>query len=277
MGSSLSDLVSVVDVTCSHCRVVQIKVPKALSNRDVMCSACSEAQKDREAAEEEAERQRRAAQQHAAERERRAAAVAELLHQVGANPWEHGHATLLNFDMAEAGAAPVAATRAFLDAVLTAGRYTPVTGLYLFGDTGPGKTHLAVAAARALLLEPRIDPDEIVFDHALTLIGEIQDTYSTGASTKAVIDRRINARVWILDDLGTEAPSDDVARRLTEIFTQRALRPTLVTSNVSPDQLEKRHASLSRVQSRLGPRYFRTVHVKGRDRRFDRPSAEVSR
>ena len=248
-------------------------MPKAFARSGILCGECRE----KEHAEEEAERQRRAAQLRDAERERRAGCLAELLERVGANAWEHQHATLENFDPSEAGAAPVAAVREFVAAVRRAGPYTPVRGLYLFGDTGPGKTHLAVAAARELLLDPSIPVDDVVFDHALALITEIQDTYNTGASAQSILDRRINAKVWILDDLGTEAPSDDAARRLTLIFTQRAMRPTIVTSNLAPDLLEQRHPALGRVQSRLGPLYFRTVHVKGRDRRFDRPSTEVSR
>jgi hypothetical protein len=55
------------------------------------------------------------------------------------------------------------------------------------------------------------------------------------------------------------------------IFTERAGRPTLVTSNDPPERLEERHREYFRLQSRLGTAYFRTVPVRGRDRRFDAP------
>lgn len=236
-------------------------------NPNARCPECeTAAERDREERERESLRHARAA-----ESERRQEGILDLLHQAGVNAWDHGHATLDNFDPVDAGAAPVQAARAFLADLRAAEQYTPVRGLYLVGDTGAGKSHLAVAVARALLLDPAIRPEEVVFDHALRLIGQIQRTYSNEESADAVLARRINARVWILDDLGTEAPSADVVRRLTEIFTERAMRPTLVTSNLAPDQLEARHSEFFRVVSRLGPRYFRTVRVPGRDRRFIAP------
>lgn len=221
------------------------------------------------------------ARQEAALREReRAEVVAErtgrihhLLKSAGANPWEHGSATLDNYDASDSGPGPIEAIRTFVSLTREAGPWTPVRGLYLFGDTGIGKTHLAVAALREFLLDPDWSPSDVVFDHAVSLIAAIQDTYNTEESTQQLLDRRINARVWILDDLGSERASEDVVQRLTLIFTERAMRPTLVTSNDAPDRLEQRHAELKRVQSRLGPAYFRTVKVKGHDRRFDRSTA----
>lgn len=197
--------------------------------------------------------------------------ILEYLRSSGVNPWAHGRCTLDGYDASESGTGPVAAVREWLDAVRTADRYEPVRGLYLFGPTGCGKTHLAVGALRELLIDPAFPADSIVFDHALSLITRIQDTYNTRESTEAILERRIRARVWILDDLGTEKPSDDVVRRLTMIFTEREGRPTLVTSNIAPDALEQRHPEFFRLVSRFGPAHFRVVQVQGRDRRFDRP------
>lgn len=192
--------------------------------------------------------------------------ILDNLKKAGVNVWDHHDASLDSFDSSECGPVPVEAARTFIAAVKAAGKYDQVRGLYLWGDTGAGKSHLAVSIARELLLDQDFG-GEVVYDHALRLIGRIQRTYSSDESADAVLDRRINAGVWILDDLGTENPSADVVRRLTEIFTERAMRPTVVTSNLDPAALEARHSELFRVSSRMGPRYFRTVEVKGRDRR----------
>lgn len=191
-----------------------------------------------------------------------------ILNDAGGNPWEHGHATLDNFDGSECGPEPRIWAGQFASAVLDAGMYDPVRGLYMWGETGPGKTHLAVAVVRKLVEERYRYP--IVFDHAAELIARIQDTYGRkDASTFDVLEKRFTAGLWVLDDFGTERPSDDVVRHLTLIFGRRALRPTLVTSNLSPATLDTERPDLMRVLSRLGPKYFRVVEVKGRDRRFD--------
>ena len=202
-------------------------------------------------------------------REERQAALLDLIAAAGANPAEHRDATLSNFDSGECGSAPVNAALDFVGATKASGRFDPVRGLYLWGPTGSGKTHLAVGILRALLLDLSVNPAEIVYDHAAELIARIQDTYNTKASTVDLLERRFRARLWIVDDLGTERASDDVARHLTLIFTKRALRPTVVTSNLSPEQFERKRPELVRVVSRLGPGYFRTEEVRGRDRRFD--------
>jgi DNA replication protein DnaC len=195
-----------------------------------------------------------------------------LLERAGANPAEHGRSTLDNYD-SRAGERPVQMARQFLEDARSAGQYDPVRGLYLYGGTGTGKTHLAVAVLREVLSDPAWRPDDVVFDHAAELLARIQSTYGGNGDTFAILERRFAARLWILDDFGTERSSDDVARHLTLIFTRRAMRPTLVTSNLSPQQMESSRQELARVVSRLGPAYFRHAEVKGADRRFARGAA----
>jgi DNA replication protein DnaC len=218
----------------------------------------------------EVEEQRRQAEDEgmAEARKVREAQLLELLARAGANPNEHGRATLANWDAAGATLAPVTAARQFLEEVRAAGKYEPVRGLYLYGGTGTGKTHLAVGVVRELLTDLTWRPESIVYDHAAELMSRIQSTYS-GGNTFDLLERRFDARLWVLDDLGTERGSDDVARHLTLIFTRRAMRPTLVTSNLSPAEMERHRPELARVISRLGPSYYRHAKVAGRDRRFD--------
>lgn len=233
------------------------------------CVECNDIEK----AEQEATTRAEAAARWEFEKQKRESEILGRLHSAGANPWEHGAATLDSFDTGEKSDTAVTAVREFTTQTKEAAQFDPVRGLYLFGNTGCGKTHLAVAALREFLVDPSFVPREIVFDNANALMAEIQDTYNTQNSTMDIIRKRIDAKVWILDDLGTERASDDAVTRLTLIFTERALRPTLVTSNNSPATLEQRHPEFKRVQSRLGPAYFRTVEIKGRDRRFDKAAA----
>lgn len=228
-----------------------------------VCQECAEAEAKREAEAEAGARRQEA--------EDRAGSILELLHAAGCNPWEHGRATFETFE-ATSGFDPLNQARLFVARTLHAGRFEPVPGLYLMGPTGTGKTHLLVAIARELLLEPTFPANGLIFDHAANLITEIQDAYSASdRSVREVKRRRIEAPVWLLDDLGTERPSDDVARILTEILTLRALRPTAISSNHPPEELESRHPELWRIGSRLGPAYFHRAEVLGQDRRHAPP------
>lgn len=233
--------------------------------RPAKCPSCAE----REAVTDAALQRQAEAEAAARTKSEREYRILEYLERAGANPAEHGRSTLENFDDAEAGQLPVKYARRFVEEARAASRYDPVKGIYVHGGTGAGKTHIAVAVMRDLLMDPAFTPTDVVFDHAAELMARIQNTYGGKGDTFELLEHRFNARVWILDDLGTERSSDDVARHLTLIFTRRALRPTLVTSNLSPEQLNANRPELGRVTSRLGPAYFRYCEVRGRDRRFN--------
>lgn len=235
---------------------------KELFPRDV-CDDCIEA--DRRTEREIANAQSRHTLR--LETNDRETSIADLIKAAGANPWEHGSSSFDNYD-SESSPKALGRARGFAAATRSAAKYEPVRGLYLYGDTGTGKTHLGVAVMR-WLIENDYPADRIVFDHSADLIARIQDTYGKKeASTMDVVDRRIDAGLWILDDFGTERASDDVVRHITLIFTRRALRPTLVTSNYGPETMMTERPELFRAVSRFGPRYFATVPVTGQDRRF---------
>lgn len=237
---------------------------RALTSVPPFCGDCSEKRDEAVAREERKRLEKRRREEHEARKER----IHELLHESGANPWAHGHATLEAWDPSDAGKKPVEAATRLLDDVRDAGEYDPVRGLYLHGPTGAGKTFLATGVVRELLIDGW-SPETIRMDHAAAFITEVQDCYGSERSVIDVKEKRERARLWVLDDLGTERPSDDVVRVLTEILNRREGRATLITSNLPPQKIGERHPELARVVSRLGPRYFEVVKVEGRDRRHD--------
>jgi DNA replication protein DnaC len=150
-------------------------------------------------------------------------------------------------------------------------------GLFLTGSRGVGKTHLAVALMRELILatQPvyqggayRIDLQKMpLFVSVPELLLEIRETFHTsGVSEKAVIDKYSWVDVLVLDDLGAGNTSDWVLQTLYTIMDRRyreELR-TIITSNLSIEEIEEKLDD--RVASRVVG-MCRVCILRGRDRR----------
>lgn len=200
--------------------------------------------------------------------ENREAKLAALLEAAGVNVKKHGDCTIESWEGVESNK-PIQAANDFVREAVGATKADRVRGLYLCGDTGVGKSHLATGIVRAFLLSPRIDPARVVFDRASRLITEIQDTYNSGHTGK-VLDKRERAQLWVLDDFGAEKATEDVLRILTDLMSAREGHANVLTSNYEPGQIAERWQSdgLVRLASRLGPENFLAVRVRGRDRRL---------
>jgi DNA replication protein DnaC len=230
-----------------------------------MCDDCRRVQDEREEsrirAEEEARRR--------AEDEKNRKDVLALVEEAGGNPYEFGRYTLNTFPATEGQEKAILAALEWKDAILAArGKYEKVRGLYMFGPTGTAKTQILHCVLRALVEAGMKPGTDVLFDDSMSLIERIQGTYGSDDSTWALLEARINARVWMLDDFMAEKPTDDVIRKLTLILNRREGKPTGVTSNFTPDALRDRHKEAFRLLSRFGTAQFRTVGVQGDDMRF---------
>lgn len=230
-----------------------------------LCPACSRLA-------DKGERERAAALAREAQARAAKAREVDVLRAVelaGGNPHEYADAALDTFAARPGREKALSSVREWVAAVLeTRDRYAKVRGLYLVGETGTGKTALAHAALKALLdagLRPGAD---VIFDDALSLVERVRGTYGSDESTWKLLESRIAARVWILDDFMAERPTDDVVSKFTMLLNRREGRPTFVTSNFTPDALHERHQDAFRMLSRLGPAQFRLVRCRGVDARF---------
>lgn len=113
--------------------------------------------------------------------------------------------------------------------------------LYLFGNYGAGKSHLAAAIAN------KSAQREITTTYASVpkLLDFIRAGYRDGSATER-IDALAALPLLILDDLGAEAGKKDTDELLFTLFNhrsrERANLATVITSNVHPDNLEPRIA-----------------------------------
>ena len=105
------------------------------------------------------------------------------------------------------------------------------SGLLLMGPCGAGKTHLAVAALKQLVLRGH---DGLFYDYR-ELLKEIQASYNPENQTTemGVLEPVLTAEVLLLDDLGASKPSawalDTVGHILNTRYNEK--RVTLLTTN----------------------------------------------
>jgi DNA replication protein DnaC len=143
-------------------------------------------------------------------------------------------------------------------------------GLLLLGETGCGKTHLAVAALREVMAKGF----EGLFCNYQTLLNNIKAGYdpASNSSSREAYKSALDAEVLLLDDLGAHRTTDWVEDTINSIITFRCdnRRPLLATTNMpDPDA-----GSVTIQRSGLDkPEYRRTlaeqIGARARSRLFE--------
>jgi DNA replication protein DnaC len=160
--------------------------------------------------------------------------------------------------------AAVGEVRSFVDELddrLDVGR-----GLWLFGDTGTGKTTLAMLVSKAALAEGH----SVAIYSLPKLLARIRRTYDSepgGDSYLAFFERLTSVDLLHIDDLGAEKRSDWVLEQLYALINERyeTQRSVLVTTNLPHEELEEQIGG--RTVSRLS-QICDEVQLRGLDRRY---------
>lgn len=140
-------------------------------------------------------------------------------------------------------------------------------GLFLYGPSGVGKTHLAVAICRRLLESG----EDVLLRPSTRFYRELRDGFNTERSEGSVMREYVTARWLLLDDVGSGALTDFERRYLLDLLDQRADRKTLLTSNLTVDDFTQRLDE--RIGSRL--REFTYLRCAGADRRATRSRPKI--
>lgn len=138
---------------------------------------------------------------------------------------------LCSFDNYEGGGKVKAVCRQFLTAPFD---------LVLTGNSGSGKTHLAVAVLRELARAGKVDSERARFIPVPELLAEIRTSYTgRGPDEGELIDNYAALPYLVLDDLGAEKSTEWSISTLYLIIDRRHrdLRPTIVTTNLSLDEI----------------------------------------
>ncbi len=157
-----------------------------------------------------------------------------------------------------------------------AGRFRPDSPSLLFkGGTGLGKTHLSLAIAGEAIQKGYGVIYGSVQNFAVALEKERfdrQDPEDLGGTNSQLL----SCDLLILDDLGTEFPSNYVNAALYNVVNSRMLtgKPTIISTNLSMKELESRYSErfASRIAGYYGKLEFlgTDVRVAMRKRRADR-------
>jgi DNA replication protein DnaC len=133
-------------------------------------------------------------------------------------------------------------------------------GLCLIGAPGIGKTHIATAVLRRLILEKHVRG---LFYDVRDLLRVIRSTYNPVVRTAEMDILRpvMSAELLVLDDLGAEKPSEWVEETMNLIVNTRynERRPTIITTNYEnvPDDAE---TSVDSLKARVGFRLHSRLH-----------------
>lgn len=119
----------------------------------------------------------------------------------------------------------------------------PVGWLFLQGNYGSGKTHLAAAIANYRLAQG----DNVLFMTAPDLLDHLRATFgpSSEITYDELFERMRNVSLLVLDDLGTESPTPWAQEKLFQLLNHRYLHRlcTVITTNVALDKLDPRICS----------------------------------
>lgn len=115
---------------------------------------------------------------------------------------------------------------------------TDKPGLLFVGQTGTGKTHLAVAVMRRLMQKGF----ETVFFGYQELLEKLKSSYDPayGAALRESYQRALECEILVLDDLGAYRATDWVLDTVTHLITVRCneRRPVITTTNLLEGRAE---------------------------------------
>lgn len=138
-------------------------------------------------------------------------------------------------------------------------------GLFLFGEPGCGKTHIAIAT-----LQEWLNHKSGLFYTMPQLAGHMRSLVKDDVNLAELMTKLKNTELLVIDDLGAEKWSEFLGQQMFELLNERNAneRLTIITSNLTLDELVGHMESQgARLASRIAG-MCEIRKVVGQDRRL---------
>ena len=139
-------------------------------------------------------------------------------------------------------------------------------GLYIYGDSGTGKTHLTACMCNSLMSQMK----QCLFTNFFEISKLIQSTWSGDADASVVIKRICDVDFLFLDDLGTEILTKNgednwLQGQVFDIINKRYnnKKPTIFSSNYSMNELIRDRGMMKKTVDRIGEMSTAMIHLSG--------------
>ena len=139
-------------------------------------------------------------------------------------------------------------------------------GVYIYGDSGTGKTHLTACMCNALMSQMK----QCLFTNFFEISKLIQSTWNGNNDSAVVIKRICEVDFLFLDDLGTEALTKNgednwLQGQVFDIINKRYnnKKPTIFSSNYSLNQLVKDRGMMQKTVDRIGEMSTAMIKLSG--------------
>ena len=133
--------------------------------------------------------------------------------------------------------------------------FSPDAGnLLMVGNTGLGKTHLALAVGKAVGEQGYT----VCYESAISLFAKLEKAkFVPTEESRREAEKLENCDLLIIDDLGTEMPGQFVNAALYGLLNQRLMlrKPMIITTNINIEDAAKRYTG--QIASRLYGEFIR--------------------
>ena len=139
-------------------------------------------------------------------------------------------------------------------------------GMYIYGDSGTGKTHLTACMCNELMAQYR----QCLFTNFFEISKLIKSTWNGNADSENVVKRICEVDFLFLDDLGTEALTKNgednwLQGQVFDIINKRYnnKKPTIFSSNYSMNELIADRGMMKKTVDRIGEMSTAMIRLSG--------------